>query len=49
MGAFEHPGDDGPPEPGAPRVVIGGVAFWGGVGVERELPRGERERLKKPR
>ncbi|QJS11715.1 DUF1707 and DUF2154 domain-containing protein [Streptomyces argyrophyllae] len=49
MGAFEHPRDDGPPEPGAPRVIIGGVAFWGGVGVERRLPRGERERLKKPR
>ncbi|MEW2509254.1 DUF1707 domain-containing protein [Streptomyces sp. NPDC046870] len=47
MGAFEHPRDDGPPEPGAPRVIIGGVAFWGGVGVERKLPRGERKRLKK--
>lgn len=49
MGAFEHPRDDGPPVPGAPRVVIGGLAFWGGVGVERKLPRGARKRLKKPR
>ncbi|MFI2200644.1 DUF1707 domain-containing protein [Streptomyces sp. NPDC020192] len=39
MGGFEHPRDDGPPEPGAPRVVIGGFAFWGGVGVTRKAPR----------
>ncbi|MFS4095609.1 DUF1707 SHOCT-like domain-containing protein [Streptomyces sp. AF1A] len=49
MGGFEHPRDDGPPEPGAPRVVIGGLAFWGGVGVERKLPRAERRRLKEER
>ncbi|MES4890200.1 DUF1707 domain-containing protein [Streptomyces sp. NPDC096012] len=49
MGAFEHPRDDGPPEPGAPRVVIGGFAFWGGVGVERKATRVERQRLKEER
>lgn len=49
MGGFEHPRDDGPPDPGAPRVIIGGVAFWGGVGVARKLPRGERKRLKAQR
>jgi hypothetical protein len=49
MGAFEHPRDDGPPEPGAPRVVIGGFAFWGGVGVERKVTRVERQRLKEAR
>ncbi|MGW2774646.1 DUF1707 SHOCT-like domain-containing protein [Streptomyces olivaceoviridis] len=49
MGAFEYPRDDGPPEPGAPRVIIGGLAFWGGVGVARKLPRGERKRLGKQR
>ncbi|ROP52925.1 DUF1707 domain-containing protein [Streptomyces sp. PanSC9] len=49
MGAFEHPRDDGPPEPGAPRVVIGGFAFWGGVGVERKVTRAERQRLKEQR
>ncbi|MGW4562344.1 DUF1707 SHOCT-like domain-containing protein [Streptomyces sp. NPDC004561] len=49
MGAFEHPRDDGPPEPGAPRVVVGGFAFWGGVGVERRVTRAERQRLKEER
>ncbi|QTD98795.1 hypothetical protein S1361_15685 [Streptomyces cyanogenus] len=49
MGAFDHPRDDAPPEPGAPRVVIGGFAFWGGVAVERKLPRAERRRLKEQR
>jgi hypothetical protein len=49
MGGFEHPRDDGPPEPGAPRVVVSGFAFWGGVGVERKLPRAERQRLKEQR
>ncbi|WP_225831778.1 DUF1707 domain-containing protein [Streptomyces sp. NK08204] len=49
MGAFEHPRGDGPPEPGAPRVVIGGFAFWGGVGVERRVTRAERQRLKEQR
>ncbi|MFE9474030.1 MULTISPECIES: DUF1707 SHOCT-like domain-containing protein [Streptomyces] len=49
MGAFEHPRDEGLCEPGAPRVVIGGFAFWGGVGVERKagkrsLKRSEKER-----
>ncbi|MGW3356548.1 DUF1707 SHOCT-like domain-containing protein [Streptomyces bungoensis] len=49
MGGFEHPRDDGPPEPGAPRVVISGFAFWGGVGVERRATRAERQRLKEQR
>ncbi|MGV9358716.1 DUF1707 SHOCT-like domain-containing protein [Streptomyces misionensis] len=49
MGAFEHPREDGPPEPGAPRVVIGGFAFWGGVGVARKVTRAERQRLKEQR
>ncbi|MGW3266547.1 DUF1707 SHOCT-like domain-containing protein [Streptomyces sp. NPDC001056] len=39
MGAFEHPRDEGLSEPGAPRVVIGGFAFWGGVGVSRKAGR----------
>ncbi|MET8565839.1 hypothetical protein ABZV75_36755 [Streptomyces flaveolus] len=38
--------DDEPPGPGAPRVIISGLAFWGGVGVERRLPRGERDGLR---
>ncbi|MFI9806054.1 DUF1707 domain-containing protein [Streptomyces sp. NPDC052301] len=49
MGGFEHPRDDGPPEPGAPRVIIGGFAFWGGVGVERKVTRAEQKRLKEQR
>ncbi|MFF7972802.1 DUF1707 domain-containing protein [Streptomyces sp. NPDC007905] len=49
MGGFEHPRDDGPPEPGAPRVIISGFAFWGGVGVERKVTRAERRRLKEQR
>jgi hypothetical protein len=50
MGGFDHPRDDGsPPEPGAPRVVIGGFAFWGGVGVSRKVTRAEQLRLKEQR
>ncbi|MFK0141891.1 DUF1707 SHOCT-like domain-containing protein [Streptomyces murinus] len=44
MGAFEHPRDEGLSEPGAPRVVIGGFAFWGGVGVERKASKLSRRR-----
>ncbi|MEU2926262.1 DUF1707 domain-containing protein [Streptomyces sp. NPDC007251] len=49
MGGFDHPRDTGPPEPGAPRVVIGGFAFWGGVAVERKVTRAERLALKEQR
>ncbi|MEU8968688.1 DUF1707 domain-containing protein [Streptomyces monashensis] len=50
MGGFDHPrDDDGPPEPGAPRVVIGGFAFWGGVGVSRKVTRAQQLRLKEQR
>ncbi|MGW3208283.1 DUF1707 SHOCT-like domain-containing protein [Streptomyces sp. NPDC001135] len=49
MGGFDHPREDGPPEPGAPRVIIGGFAFWGGVGVERKVTRAEQKRLKEQR
>ncbi|MEU6772840.1 DUF1707 domain-containing protein [Streptomyces sp. NPDC046759] len=45
MGGFDHPRDDGSPEPGAPRVIIGGVAFWGGVDVTRKVTRAEQQRL----
>ncbi|MFF9360641.1 DUF1707 SHOCT-like domain-containing protein [Streptomyces griseoluteus] len=46
MGGFEHLDPDEPGDPGAPRVIISGFAFWGGVGVERKLTRAERQRLK---
>ncbi|MEQ8143611.1 DUF1707 domain-containing protein [Streptomyces sp. OP7] len=49
MGGFDHREEGVPAEPGAPRVVVTGLAFWGGVGVERKLPRAERQRLREER
>ncbi|KUN01428.1 hypothetical protein AQI95_31400 [Streptomyces yokosukanensis] len=49
MGGFDHPREDGPAEPGAPRVIIGGLAFWGGVDVTRKVTRAEQQRLKEQR
>jgi hypothetical protein len=46
MGGFDHREEGVPGEPGAPRVIVTGFAFWGGVGVERKLTRAERLRLK---
>ncbi|WP_200308772.1 DUF1707 SHOCT-like domain-containing protein [Streptomyces adelaidensis] len=49
MGGFDQSEEGVPGEPGAPRVVITGFAFWGGVGVERKLPKAELSRLKAAR
>ncbi|WLW54693.1 DUF1707 domain-containing protein [Streptomyces sp. YU58] len=49
MGGFDHREEGEPGDPGAPRVVVTGFAFWGGVGVERKLTRTERQRLKAER
>ncbi|MEU5597279.1 DUF1707 domain-containing protein [Streptomyces sp. NPDC020298] len=49
MGAFDHREDGVPAEPGAPRVIVSGFAFWGGVGIKREQTRAERARLKEER
>ena len=49
MGGFDQREDGIPGDPGAPRVIITGFAFWGGVGVERKLPRAERRRLREER
>ncbi|MEU6145214.1 DUF1707 domain-containing protein [Streptomyces sp. NPDC047081] len=49
MGGFDHSEEGVPPEPGAPRVIVNGFAFWGGVGVERKLTKEERRRLKEER
>ncbi|MET8947662.1 DUF1707 domain-containing protein [Streptomyces sp. NPDC004542] len=49
MGGFDHREDGAPAEPGAPRVIVSGFAFWGGVGVERKITREERQRLKERR
>lgn len=44
MGGFDHREQGVPAAPGAPRVVITGFAFWGGVGVERRRRRDRAER-----
>ncbi|MFF4958491.1 DUF1707 SHOCT-like domain-containing protein [Streptomyces sp. NPDC001222] len=49
MGGFDHREEGTPGDPGAPRVIVTGFAFWGGVGVERRLTRAERQRLKEER
>ncbi|MFI7382992.1 DUF1707 domain-containing protein [Streptomyces sp. NPDC049813] len=49
MGGFDQSEEGVPGEPGAPRVVVTGFAFWGGVGVERKVTRAERQRLKEER
>ncbi|MFB7737904.1 DUF1707 domain-containing protein [Streptomyces sp. NPDC056112] len=49
MGGFDHREDGVHGEPGAPRVIVTGVAFWGGVGVRRKNTEEERRRLKEQR
>ncbi|GGX89348.1 DUF1707 SHOCT-like domain-containing protein [Streptomyces fructofermentans] len=49
MGGFDHREEGVPGDPGAPRVVVTGFAFWGGVGVERKVTRAERLRQKEER
>ncbi|MFJ4691953.1 DUF1707 domain-containing protein [Streptomyces sp. NPDC088766] len=44
MGGFDHREQGVPAAPGAPRVVVTGFAFWGGVGVERKRRRDREER-----
>ncbi|MFJ4774848.1 DUF1707 domain-containing protein [Streptomyces sp. NPDC088762] len=39
MGAFDQSDSPGPPEPGAPRVVVTGFAFWGGVEIKVKHPK----------
>ncbi|MEU5213792.1 DUF1707 domain-containing protein [Streptomyces sp. NPDC020742] len=46
MGGFDSREEGVPGEPGAPRVIVRGLALMGGVGVERKLPREEQRRLK---
>jgi hypothetical protein len=48
MGGFDDRAS-GPGAPGAPRIVVTGLAFWGGVGVERKPTRGELKRRKQER
>ncbi|MEU1575958.1 DUF1707 domain-containing protein [Streptomyces collinus] len=49
MGGFDHREEGVPGEPGAPRVVVTGFAFWGGVGVQRKLTRAEKQRVREER
>ncbi|MFJ1974678.1 DUF1707 domain-containing protein [Streptomyces sp. NPDC087903] len=49
MGGFDQREVGTPGDPGAPRVVVTGFAFWGGVGIERKVTRAERQRLKEER
>ncbi|WP_327132246.1 DUF1707 domain-containing protein [Streptomyces sp. NBC_01343] len=39
MGAFDQRDTPGPVGPGAPRVVVTGLAFWGGVEVKVKPPK----------
>ncbi|QES48432.1 hypothetical protein DEJ50_12000 [Streptomyces venezuelae] len=39
MGAFDQGDGPGPAEPGAPRVVVTGLAFWGAVEVKVRAPK----------
>lgn len=49
MGGFDQREEGIPGDPGAPRVIVTGFAFWGGVGVERKLTKAERQRLRAER
>ncbi|MEG8277696.1 DUF1707 SHOCT-like domain-containing protein [Streptomyces sp. AHA2] len=49
MGGFDHREEGVPGEPGAPRVIVTGFAFWGGVGVQRKLTRAEKLRIREER
>ncbi len=49
MGGFDHREEGVPGDPGAPRVIVTGFAFWGGVSVERKLTRAQRQELRAER
>ncbi|WP_234544149.1 DUF1707 SHOCT-like domain-containing protein [Streptomyces shenzhenensis] len=49
MGGFDHYEEETLPDPAAPRVIVTGLAFWGGVEVEHKVTKAERRRLKEER
>jgi hypothetical protein len=49
MGGFDHRESGVPGDPGLPRVVVTGFAFWGGVGIERKKTRAARQQEKRDR
>ncbi|MEU0968615.1 DUF1707 domain-containing protein [Streptomyces sp. NPDC005917] len=46
MGGFDHREEGTPPDPNAPRVIVTGLAFWGGVEVEHKVTKAERRQQK---
>jgi hypothetical protein len=46
MGGFDDGATGAAEDPGAPRVVVTGFAFWGGVGVERKKTKAARRQEK---
>ncbi|MFI5796060.1 DUF1707 domain-containing protein [Streptomyces sp. NPDC051677] len=46
MGGFDDGATGAAADPGAPRVVVTGFAFWGGVGVERKKTKAARRQEK---
>ncbi|GAB7108683.1 DUF1707 domain-containing protein [Streptomyces phaeofaciens JCM 4814] len=46
MGGFDQREAGVPGDPDAPRVVVTGFAFWGGVGIERKLTKAARRQEK---
>ncbi|NKQ26342.1 DUF1707 SHOCT-like domain-containing protein [Streptomyces galbus] len=49
MGGFDHREAGVPGDPGAPRVIVTGVAFWGGVGIERKEVRPSKAQRRRER
>ncbi|WP_395570927.1 DUF1707 domain-containing protein [Streptomyces sp. BK79] len=49
MGDFDHRESGVLGDPGAPRVIVTGFAFWGGVGVRRKVTRAEKLRIREER
>jgi hypothetical protein len=49
MGGFDQRESGVPGDPGGPRVIVTGFAFWGGVSVERKLTREQRQLQKEER
>ncbi|MEU9030588.1 DUF1707 domain-containing protein [Streptomyces sp. NPDC048383] len=42
MGGFDQGAAPSRPDPGAPRVIVNGLAFWGGVGIKVKEPKGSK-------
>ncbi|WP_405492472.1 DUF1707 domain-containing protein [Streptomyces sp. NBC_00096] len=49
MGAFDQRDGTGPVQPGAPRVIVTGFAFWGGVEIKVKPPKSAQVRKAKQR